>query len=74
MSSALVASKGSIATYGPVTGDDKGKRVVCQSIAHCSRAISFPQMSGDELIGADASPGNPVLGTQNTLLKLTSQG
>ena len=69
----LVTAKMSVRPDGSVTRHDYGKWVVRQGIPNGPRSLPVAQIFGDELIGTDAPPWNPVLCAQNKLLKLGTQ-
>jgi len=66
---ALETAEAAAGPNGPVTWHNERERVRGQGVAHGPRSFRPAEAAGDEPIGADAAPGNGVLGAQHGLLE-----
>jgi len=65
----LKATQGSIGTDRPVAGDNKGERIGRQGCSNGAGTVRIFYVFRNEVVRADSTAGNSVLGTQNFLLK-----
>lgn len=67
--SALEAAEAAVGADRPVAGDDQGKGVRRQGVADRPAGSRLAEKGGDETVGADAPPRDPVFGSENRLLE-----
>jgi len=65
----LVSSQGKVRPDCPMTGNYDGKGIVGESVSHRPGALWITQMDSYPFVRTVTAPGNPVLSSQNPLLK-----